>query len=164
MLKTRIPPPLYVLAVALAMYGISYYLPMPIDSSASRWGWVFSLLGLMLTGWAGVTFRRSHTTFNPLQPSKASQLVIHGPFRFTRNPMYLGFVLMLTGCALSLDNCFACLGIPLFTLIVTFLQIIPEERALQGRFGQEYDQYLTRVNRWIGPIKLIVPGRDPQRR
>lgn len=163
MLKTKIPPPLYVLAVALAMYGTRRYLPMPIDPAIAGWGWLLSLLGGALSGWAGVTFRRARTTFDPSVPSKASRLVTHGPFRFTRNPMYLGFALMLAGWALWLDNLAALLGIPLFLMVVTVLQIVPEERALQDRFGEEYVRYRERVNRWFGPIRTAVSGQGSKR-
>lgn len=163
MLKTRIPPPLYALAVALAIYAAHRYLPMPIYPTVAGWGWLLSLLGIGLTAWAAATFRRARTTINPTDPSKASRLVTHGPFRFTRNPMYLGFVLMLTGWALWLDNWAGFLGIPLFVMVVTVLQIVPEERALQNCFGEEYARYRQRVNRWFGPIGIAVPGQKSER-
>ena len=164
MLKTRIPPPFYALAVALAIYALHRYLPISIDPAIARWGWLLSLLGVALTAWAGATFRRAHTTINPTVPSKASRLVTHGPFRFTRNPMYLGFALMLTGWALWLNNWAGFLGIPLFVAVVTVLQIAPEERALQDRFGEEYASYRQRVNRWLGSIKIALPEQSSERK
>lgn len=164
MLKTRIPPPLYVLAVAVAIYAAHRYLPMPIYPTVAGWGWLLSLPGVALTAWAGATFRRAHTTINPTVPSRASRLVTTGPFRLTRNPMYLGFALTLTGWALWLDNWVGFLGIPLFVVAVTVLQIVPEERALQDRFGEEYAQYRQRVNRWFGPTRIAVRGRDSERK
>ncbi len=164
MLKTRIPPPFYGLVVALAMYAAHRYLPIPIDPAVASWGWLLSLPGVALIAWAGVTFRRAHTTINPTVPSRASRLVTHGPFRFTRNPMYLGFALTLTGWALWLDNWVSLLGIPLFVVVVTVLQIAPEERALQDRFGEEYASYRQRVNRWFGSIRIAFPGQSSERR
>ena len=163
MIKTRIPPPFYVLAVALAIYAAHRYLPIPIDPTVASWGWFISLLGVALTAWAGAIFRRVHTTINPTVPSRASRLVTNGPFRFTRNPMYLGFALMLTGWALWLDNWVGLLGIPVFVMVVTVLQIVPEERALQDRFGEEYAQYQKRVNRWLGSARIAFPGKGSER-
>lgn len=153
MLKTRIPPPLYMLAAGYAMDKTDHYLVLPIDPAIAQWGWLPALLGGVLLVWAGVTFWRAHTTINPLVPSKASHLVTHGPFRWTRNPMYLALALMLAGWALWLGNAVSFLGVPVFVLVVTVLQIVPEERVLQEHFGEEYMRYRDRVNRWFGPLK-----------
>ncbi len=165
MFKTRIPPPLYMLAVALAIYATHRYLPIraPVDTGIANWGWLLSLLGIGLVAWAVATFRRARTTINSTEPSKATRLVTCGPFQFSRNPIYLGFVLILAGWALWLDNWMGFLGVPLFVTVVTVLQIVPEEQALQNRFGEEYARYRQRVNRWVGPIGIAVPGRSSGR-
>ena len=78
--------------------------------------------------------------------------------------MYLGFTLMLFGWGIWLDDVVGLLGIPLFVYIVTVLQIVPEERALMDRFGEEYAGYQNDVNRWFGPIRIVVSGQPSKRR
>lgn len=157
MFKTIIPPPLYLLAVGLAIYLAHHYVPSPMYPAIAIWGWLLSLMGFALVAWAGSTFRRAQTTINPFAPAKASTLVMHGPFQFTRNPMYLGFTLIVAGWAVWLNDWIDLLGIPLFAGGVTLLQIIPEEQALQRRFGEEYSRYRQRVHRWIGSRRAYGP-------
>ena len=85
-----------------------------------------------------------------MDPSKASQLVTGGVFRISRNPMYLGLTLLLVGWAIWLGNASPWLIPPLFVTLITVVQIIPEERALQQRFGEQYVSYQRSVARWIG--------------
>jgi len=111
-------------------------------------------LGLFLLGaltcLAGVRyFRRAKTTVNPMKPESASALVASGIYRYSRNPMYLGFLLMLLGWALWLSNASALLLLPAFVLYMNRFQICPEERALLSLFGPDYMQYRARVRRWL---------------
>lgn len=171
MLKTRIPPPWYVLFAAMLMYGFHRYLPGPAlpGPRFSRLAWLVTASGFALTAWAGVTFRRARTTIDPTAPSKASRLVTHGPYRFTRNPMYLGFLLVLTGWAVWLSSPAGFVVLPVFVAAITVLQISPEEQALHGLFGEDYVCYCRQVNRWlgrqgVGGVKLPAAGdrRFPQ--
>jgi len=95
-------------------------------------------------------FSRAHTTVNPLDPTKASRLVTGGVFQISRNPMYLGMLLLLVGWAIGLGSASPWLILPIFVGVITFFQIIPEEQALQSLFGTEYLPYRQRVARWIG--------------
>jgi protein-S-isoprenylcysteine O-methyltransferase Ste14 len=98
---------------------------------------------------AGVlAFRRARTTVNPLRPDSASQLVVAGIYRHTRNPMYLGMALWLLAWGLWLDVPPALLGVPAFVLYLNRFQIAPEERALQALFGADFAGYCARVRRW----------------
>ena len=121
---------------------------------AGAW-WVWAVaLGLALAGGAlalaGLAeFRRVRTTFNPLAPQRASALVTTGVYRITRNPMYLGMLLVLAGWAWWLGSAAAWLGLPLSVLALNRLQIQPEERAMRQRFGDEYQRYAARVRRWL---------------
>lgn len=85
-----------------------------------------------------------------MDPSKASRLVTDGVFRISRNPMYLGLVLLLIGWAVWLGSASPWLVPPLFVTVITVVQIIPEERALGQRFGDQYRTYQQRVARWVG--------------
>ena len=101
-------------------------------------------------GAAGMlSFRRARTTINPTTPDAASSLVVTGIYRFTRNPMYLGFFLLLTGWAIYLANIPAFAGPVLFVLYINRFQIAPEERALAAKFGTAFDDYRRRTRRWI---------------
>jgi protein-S-isoprenylcysteine O-methyltransferase Ste14 len=152
MLKTRIPPPVYAMLAAVVMLGLHLYLPGPtvLDVTATQWAWLVAVPGGLLAAWAAATFGRASTTLDPTNPSKATRLVTEGPFQLTRNPMYLGLVLILTAWAAWLGTLSAFLVLPLFMGVVTFQQILPEERALEALFGEDYARYRGQVNRWMG--------------
>jgi protein-S-isoprenylcysteine O-methyltransferase Ste14 len=96
-----------------------------------------------------VSFRRARTTVNPTKPESSSVLVDSGIYRLTRNPMYLGFSLGLSGWAVMLSNMFAFLLLPIFILYMDRFQIEPEEKALAAIFGRQFAVYKTRVRRWL---------------
>ncbi|TCS37068.1 phospholipid methyltransferase [Paucimonas lemoignei] len=133
------------------MYAISQMLP------AWRWDWPGStaigvavvLIGIVLDFTGVLAFYRARTTINPLKPSGTSSIVQGGAYRFTRNPMYLGLLLVLTGYGLYLSHPLAFVVLPVFVAYLTRFQIIPEERILREKFGQAYVDYASRVRRWI---------------
>ena len=96
-----------------------------------------------------IAFRDRHTTVNPLTPSASSAIVTGGIYRVSRNPMYLGFLLVLAGWGVYLSNAGTALLLPAFVAYLTRYQIKPEERALLAKFGTEYAQYMSRVRRWL---------------
>jgi protein-S-isoprenylcysteine O-methyltransferase Ste14 len=99
---------------------------------------------------AGVyCFRRARTTVDPLHPHKASQLVTGGIYRVSRNPMYLGFAILLLAWAVLLASPWMLLGVPAFMLYIQRFQILPEERVLADLFGSEFATYCARVRRWL---------------
>lgn len=103
-----------------------------------------------LTCLAGVvSFRRARTTVNPMKPACTSALVVSGIYSYTRNPMYLGFLLILLAWAAALSNMLALVALPAFVLYMNRFQILPEERALASRFAQDYAEYRARVRRWL---------------
>ena len=87
------------------------------------------------------------TAIHPL--ARSSFLVRSGPFRFSRNPIYLGMVLILTGAALALGSATPWLIIPVFIWVIARQVIAGEERKLTAEFGAEYLEYCTRVRRWL---------------
>lgn len=99
---------------------------------------------------AFLEFRRANTTLNPHKPGSARALVTSGVYGWTRNPMYLGLSLLLLGWAVALGTLSPVLGILLFVALLQRVQIRPEEHALRLRFGEDYDHYRNRVNRWLG--------------
>ena len=148
-LDLKIPPLAVGAVIAMGMWLVSYTLPAfaypPLHIVAVGMG----IVGAGITGSAMLSFWGAHTTVNPMKPSSASFLVSSGIYRFTRNPMYLGLLLLLAGWALYLANILAFLFLPAFILYMNRFQIKPEERALTDRFGRKYLEYASRVNRWI---------------
>ena len=99
--------------------------------------------------WGVIEFRRAKTTVDPTKPDSASSLVRTGIYRRTRNPMYLGFLLILTGCAAALANLTSFLILPAFVVYMNRFQIKPEERALASIFGDDFKAYYSEARRWI---------------
>ncbi|WP_313603799.1 methyltransferase family protein [Comamonas jiangduensis] len=150
-LEHKIPPPLVATACALLMWGIAQYSLILALAAPLRWG--VALL-VLLTGAAfcvaGVwSFRQAHTTVNPLKPDAASSLVRTGVYRYSRNPMYVGFALLLLAWACYLAAPWALLGVLAFVLYIQHFQIAPEERALAQIFGDEFQRYRAQVRRWL---------------
>ncbi|WP_312205756.1 methyltransferase family protein [Pseudomonas kuykendallii] len=151
-LENRIPPPLVATLFGLLMWLAARQLPgtlqLPIE-------WRIGLAMLVLIAGvaiclAGVlSFRHARTTVNPLKPETASALVCSGVYRYTRNPMYLGFATALLAWAIYLAWPPALLGVLGFVLYLNRFQIEPEERALAGLFGSDFEQYCSRVKRWL---------------
>jgi len=156
-MKPRIPPPLLALLAGLAMSGLDRWWPLAqcLRGSQRGPGFVLMLAGAAVTLLAMGRFRTAATTINPMEPGKATALVQAGLFRYTRNPMYVGLVLVLSGWAWKLGSATPWLVLPVFIAAVTWLQIVPEEHALQALFGEAYSDYRRRVPRWLG-----WPARD----
>jgi protein-S-isoprenylcysteine O-methyltransferase Ste14 len=115
----------------------------------------YTLIALLITLGVGsavaglVSFRLARTTMSPLHPERSSRLVRSGIYRLTRNPMYLGWLLVVLAWGVFLQSTWALLGPVLFFLWINYLQIVPEERFLQQLFGESYAQYRHQVRRWI---------------
>ena len=112
---------------------------------------VVGLAALGLTAMiAGVVeFRRANTTVNPHVPNNSAHVVTSGIYRITRNPMYLGMLLVLIAWTVHVSNVTALVFPVLFVLYITRLQIRPEERVLAAKFGEPYRAYLKAVRRWL---------------
>jgi protein-S-isoprenylcysteine O-methyltransferase Ste14 len=105
------------------------------------------LAGLALTGWAARTFREARAGFS--LGEERPYLVTGGPFRFTRNPIYLGMLLWLLGLAILLGS-LATFILPIFVfLLANFILIPPEEKSMEQTFGPQFDTYRKRVRRWM---------------
>src|SRR5688572_33143385 len=137
--------------MAGAMLGVTYAAPMLSFSLPGRFAIAVALAALGgASAIAGVVaFRRQHTTVNPLTPSASSAIVTGGIYRMSRNPMYLGFLLVLAGWVVWLSSAGAALFLPAFVAYLTRYQIKPEERALLAKFGSLYTEYMSRVRRWV---------------
>jgi protein-S-isoprenylcysteine O-methyltransferase Ste14 len=150
-LEHRIPPPLVGLCIAAAMWGLSSFAPaFPVPPSLRQvLTGVLVIAGLACDLLGILAFRRLRTTVNPLHPQNASALATDGIYRFTRNPMYFGMLLLLTAWAVHLSSLWPFLGPVAFVLFIGRFQIEPEERALRERFGESWMAYSARVRRWL---------------
>jgi protein-S-isoprenylcysteine O-methyltransferase Ste14 len=144
-------PPILIAATLAAglVLGRVYPLEWPgLDDLAARLiGYGLGLAGLALAAWGIVTLRRAGTTVLP--DKAANRLVTDGPFRFRRNPIYMGEVLMFFGLAQLTYNIWFAILAPVFAVAVLQLAIVPEERHLEERFGQAYLDYKERTRRWF---------------
>lgn len=151
MLELKIPPPLVALLVALGMWWLSFLGPMletpltirtPIAIAIALCGGAFDIAGVL-------TFRSVKTTVNPMKPHSASSLVISGIYKITRNPMYVGLLIILVAWTVFLFSLWALLGPLAFYLYIGRFQITPEEKILLKLFGDQYAAYKTKVPRWL---------------
>lgn len=150
-LELKVPPAAVLLILAALMWlaaravpSLRIVVPGRILFAAS-----LAVAGVVVVVLGVRAFRRARTTINPMKPSAASALVTGGVYAVTRNPMYLGCVVVLSGWALFLANTLAFVLLPVFILYMNALQIGPEERALTARFGEEFIAYQSRVRRWL---------------
>lgn len=150
-LELKIPPLIWTAALALCIWACSIWLPeFQFSLPAARfWGVLCACLGLATASSGIWSFRKAQTTANPMSPGDASALVKSGPYQFTRNPMYVGMLLVLFGWFLFLHNLCGFVFVVLYLVILTELQIKPEERLLEQLFGQQYQDYKKSVPRWI---------------
>ena len=150
-LELKIPPVFLVVIVAVLMWIASLSLPeiqapliirTAIFTALAAIGAIFTISGV-------VSFKKAKTTVNPTTPNAASSLVTTGIYKFTRNPMYVGFLFFLIGWGVFLSNLYALALTVGFVLYMNRYQIKPEEKALEAVFGSEILTYKKRVRRWL---------------
>lgn len=148
----RFPPPLYYLIGLIVGFVIQYFYAIHIGRPGHHvieyaLGGIWILAGLLLMGWALFTFRRAGTSPIPHVPTKV--LTAAGPYRLTRNPMYLGMTLISVGASLAGNALWPLLSVPVALVLIDRLVIRKEEKYLERKFGQEYLGYKQRVRRWL---------------
>lgn len=149
--ELKIPPALLVIIVAALMWVVAALFPelrMPFDGSISL-ATVIASVGIAVPVLGVLEFKKANTTVDPRFPGKSSRLVVSGVYRISRNPMYLGFFLILVAWAWYLTNVLAFLWLPLFVIYMNRFQIQPEESYMLQKFGNEFEVYAARVRRWI---------------
>jgi protein-S-isoprenylcysteine O-methyltransferase Ste14 len=149
MARQNLLPPTYFYLTVILMIAIHLLFPVFrfIHFPWTLLGVIPSIIGIVLNLVADSAFKKQNTTVKPFQES--SVLITDGLFRYTRNPMYLGFVLILLGIAIFLGTVLPFLIIILFIIFIyrTFIQV--EEQMLEENFGEEWNNYKKRVRRWI---------------
>jgi protein-S-isoprenylcysteine O-methyltransferase Ste14 len=150
-LELKIPPVVLVALFALAMWVVTPWLP-PLALPQS-WRLVltgaFVVAGVAIALSGVLAFRRANTTVDPRVPQQSSSLVMRGIYRYSRNPMYVGFLLLLIAWAFYLLSAAALALLPLFVWYMNRFQIAPEERHLLQKFGADYQAYCEKVRRWL---------------
>ena len=145
----RFPPPL--LYIGGFLVGLALEAAFPIGALplalAIALGVACLLVSLVLDGAAMARFFRAKTSVIPAKPTTA--LVTSGPYRFTRNPMYVGMAFLYAGFAFAFGVFWAFAVLPLVLLTVDRVVIPPEERYLESHFGEQYAEYRRRVRRWL---------------
>ena len=149
-LKFPWPPVLYGLAfVSAFLLGEIAWLPVPRVHSAFAWilGTALTVAAVSLDIWAIKTLLESRTTI--LAHRATAHLVTRGPFRYTRNPIYLGYTLATIAFGLMTANSWFYVAAVVAAIVTTFVAIRREERHLQARFGCDFESYCRRTRRWI---------------
>lgn len=150
-LQLKIPPPVYLLTFAGLMWGVNAWSPLAhlMAEPWNRAGLLLIALAVLVDFWSLGLFFRAHTTFNPMHPERTKALVTTGPYRYTRNPMYVGMLVILSGWGLWLGSLSPLLLLPVFVWVLTAMQILPEEKILEQTFGGAYRDYKAHVRRWL---------------
>jgi protein-S-isoprenylcysteine O-methyltransferase Ste14 len=146
-----LPPGVYLLAIGLG-WLVDRFLPLrlyPLDWGLVRWAGGAGIVtaGVLLALWADLAFRRKGTSPVPFRPTTA--LAFEGPYRFTRNPMYLGLAIAQAGAAVLVDSAWIVALLPLSMWVIRRAVIDKEEAYLERKFGDPYREFKTRVRRWL---------------
>ena len=141
-------PVLLVIAILLT-FILQRFAPLPFfPSLPSRIIGAILFVGGFFLGFPALRgMLQSQTSPNPHRPT--TRLVFDGTYRITRNPMYLGMLISYAGMSIFLQNSWFILFLPILVWLFTAWVIVPEEKYLEGKFGQEYLDFKSRVHRWI---------------
>ena len=150
-LELKIPPPVYALSLGIVMWFLNQSLPLLrfIESPWNKIGMAIIVIAIVLDSSSLFLFLKKRTTINPMKPTSTEGLVTAGLYKITRNPMYVGLLVILFGYAVWLGSLTPFLILPAFYWLITQMQIKPEERILEKKFGQEYLDYKNKVKRWL---------------
>ena len=148
-IKTKFPPPLVALTFGFLINYTKNIFPKIEVKNEFIFGSFMIISGLIIILSAIILFKKYQTTITPLNPSNATKLITDGIYKFSRNPMYLGLLLVLLGISIILNLTGGFFLIPLFILYLNLFQIIPEENAMVDLFKDEFLEYKKNVRRWI---------------
>ncbi len=150
-LELRIHPPIVALISAGIIWLLHWLFPrMSFSFAGQKYTALLLVLLAVVFGSLGILiFLKHSTTTNPTKPETSSFLVTEGVYKITRNPMYLGLLFGLLALVIYFGNIISILGASFFMSYITRYQIMPEERILKEKFGQDYENFLQRTRRWL---------------
>jgi protein-S-isoprenylcysteine O-methyltransferase Ste14 len=149
LMNSKILPPTYFWVFLLLSVGLHFLLPVEkiIHPPFAYLGVVLIIFGIILNIWADNIFKKSQTTVKPYETPNS--LVVSGPFRISRHPMYLGMVAILLGESILLGSLITLVSPIVFAAIMEVMFIPAEEENMESAFGKEYLDYKKKVRRWI---------------
>lgn len=150
-MKLKVPPVIVVAITVFLMWVIEKYLPVEfLALNAPKWIIILtSILGIACIVLGVIQFSLKKTTVNPHKPEDSTSLVSSGIYSISRNPMYLGMLILLLFYGLFLGNGLVFMMLPVFIWYMNSFQIKPEEEMMIELFGDEYKDYQKKVRRWI---------------
>ena len=145
----RIIPPIWLVLTLASMWVLDHWLPLLQlwDKPVANWGFFFIVAGLALDGWGALRFLLVKTGLVPFTP--VTSLVKTGPFRFSRNPMYIGMLSIVLGGAIIFGSLSPFFMLPVLFLILRNLFVIPEEAMLEEVLGEPYLEFKQERRRWL---------------
>ncbi len=155
-LELKLPPVMIIVVCAGVMYACSQAIQHDMvlaTSIRAALGVAAGVIAVAILSAALIAFRRHQTTVNPLDPNQTENIVSSGIYGYTRNPMYVAMFMALLGWGLFLGQLSAGVGLVLYLVAITRLQIIPEERLLAGKFDDQYLDYCESTGRWSNLIR-----------
>lgn len=148
-LDKKIPPPIVTLIFAGVIYFTAEYFYRFYFVYQTAICLFFAVLGVCILSIALYQFKLFKTTINPIKPEAASTLVTSGIFRFSRNPMYLGMLLLILSLWIKTGAITGFIVVPCYIAYLNYFQIAPEERVMKALFTDSYIAYCQQVRRWI---------------
>jgi len=148
--NVKVRPPIMWVVAVLAGLVLNWLMPLPFIPAAVPAAWLGALVfvvALALFGWAIATMTRAGTNVPSKLPT--TTIVDIGPFRFTRNPIYVGMMLGLIGLAVAFNSLWLLLMLVPFALVIRYVVVASEEAYLERKFGDAYRSYCARVRRWL---------------
>ena len=148
-LDKRVPPTIVTLIFAAIIYLSAEYFYQFYFFYQIIVSFIVALIGICILSVAIVQFKQFKTTVNPLKPESASVLVTSGIYKFSRNPMYLGMLLLIIGLWINTGAILGFIILPSYVAYLSYFQILPEERAMKAVFSGDYEVYCQQVRRWL---------------
>jgi len=148
-MNNKIPPPVVTFICGIVIYFSKSIFNQFLSYSNNTVSLFLLISGFVVFISAVQSFRKQKTTVNPLEPRQASSLVTSGIFKFSRNPMYLGMLIILLSISFKFNLIGGIITSLFFYFFITKFQIVPEEAAMNELFGNQFIDYCKKTRRWI---------------
>ena len=147
--KVTIPPPLVLMGLVLIVLPIQFYFPMPLLPGFIHWIWGVSLfiIGMAMVYSSARLFKSNKTNVEPWKST--SCIVETGPYKYTRNPIYVAGMILMLAIAFLVNSVWIVIAEFPFFLFLNFWVVPKEEKYLEAKFGEAYTNYKAKVTRWV---------------